>query len=58
MSTTITVWLFLIFGASHQAVDHFPSLEACEAFRGNVQQMIAEGMGGRVSDCMPRAVVR
>jgi len=57
MSVAVTVWMFLIFGASHQAVDNFPSLTACEEFRTNVKQMIDEFGTGRVSECMPRSIV-
>ena len=53
----VTVWLFLIFGTSHQVVDFFPTRADCEQFRANVQQMIDVQGVGRVSDCMPRNIV-
>lgn len=59
----ITVWLFLILGVGPtsqlQAVDHFPSKAACEAFRVNVKQMLDQGLasGSRVTDCLPRTIV-
>jgi hypothetical protein len=59
---TLTVWLFFIFGptavAAHQVVDNFPTLAACESFRANVQQMQEQFGVGRVSECLPRSVVK
>jgi hypothetical protein len=59
----ITVWLFFILGtgplSNHQVIDKFPTLEACQGFRTNVQQMLEMGLnpGSRVTDCIPRTVV-
>jgi len=58
-----TVWLFFILSAGpfapHQAIDHFPTQVACQAFRLNVQQMLDQGLaaGSRVTDCVSRAIV-
>ena len=58
-----TVWLFFILGTGpldrHQAIDKFPTLEACQAFRTNVQQMLDMGaaQGSRVTDCVSRSMV-
>lgn len=58
-----TVWLFLILGVTpashHQVIDLFPSQVACEEFRLNVQQMLAQGAapGSRVTDCLSRPLV-
>lgn len=60
---TVIVWLFFILSTGpleqHQAIDKFPTFEACQAFRANVQQMLDMGLapGGRVSQCEPRPFV-
>jgi hypothetical protein len=42
----------------HQAIDHFPTKAACDAFRTNVQQMLEMGAapGSRVTTCLVRSV--
>jgi hypothetical protein len=58
-----TVWLFFILGAGplarHQAIDQFPTEEACNRFRTNVQQMLDMGAapGSHVTDCVSRVIV-
>jgi len=58
------VWLFLIFGSTisfpNQAVDNFPTKEACELFRNQVKIYINAGLanpGAKLSPCMSREVV-
>lgn len=58
-----TVWLFLILSTAptgtHQAVDLFPTQEACQAFQVNVRQMMAMGLAAdsRVTACVSRQIV-
>ena len=59
----ITVWLFFILGtgplSNHQVIDKFPTAEACNNFRFNVQQMLDMGASpsSRVTDCVSRRIV-
>lgn len=52
------VWLFLIFGVTHQVVDGFPDKETCEQFRANVVAMAKElSQDVQVSQCLSRQAV-